>query len=136
MPFDINPMTAKWQTGDKPETKGKNSRHLFIFLVFNIIFSDLLFQPTFSVVKLDKMRTIHTVKQPSKQHVNALASLKILHLSQLKNVIMFTQPLEKWTFYGASLTSQTQAVKKRGQKRKLRNISRKKFRGVVEIHTR
>lgn len=44
MPFDNNPVTAKYQTGDKPETEGKYSRHLFIVLVFNMIcFPDLLF---------------------------------------------------------------------------------------------
>ncbi len=32
MPFDINPVTAKYQTGDKPATEGKYGRHLFIYL--------------------------------------------------------------------------------------------------------
>lgn len=37
MLFDINPVTAKYQTGDKPEAEGKYSEHLFIGLVFNMI---------------------------------------------------------------------------------------------------
>jgi len=56
-PFNINPVTAKWQTGDKREAEGKYS----ICIWSLISFSRLTVFFTFSIVKLEKMRTINTV---------------------------------------------------------------------------